>query len=166
MQNPALTTTQTFPVISQSHPTTQSSNVELPNFHLETEKISIFDLSMARSNEPQYPSMPQTANQTVLIYTHIELLAHYDHVPRGYMNRTHWEPQSPALLTLPRDKWDENQFVPEVIGNGEWVDIIINNIDKDAGHPFHLVCSRYINQILLSSLFLVKTNHTFPTAWL
>ena len=82
--------------------------------------------------------MAMKANQTLLIYTHLEMLAHYDHIPMGYMNRTNWIPQDDPLIEVSRIEWSEHQFVPVIEGNGEWVDIVVNNLD-DKGHPFHLV---------------------------
>ncbi|KAF8854167.1 hypothetical protein BDZ45DRAFT_716300 [Acephala macrosclerotiorum] len=142
MQNPALTPSQAFQIISparlsQTSPEGQTS-------------ATLFDLPTARSAQQQ--PMPATVNQTLLIYTHIEMLAHYDHVPMGYMNHTNWAPQTSALLSLPKGEWDEHQFMPEIVGNGEWVDIIVNNLDKDAGHPFHLH----------GYDFYVLTRHAFP----
>lgn len=131
MQNPALIPSQAFQITSASFIETLQMNLEDPV------SATPFDLSTVRSlrQEP----MPLKSNQTLLIYTHMEMLAHYDHVPMGYMNRTNWIPQSPPLISLPKEEWNEHQFMPEIAGNGEWVDIIVNNLDKDAGHPFHLV---------------------------
>lgn len=133
MQNPALTPTQKFPLITSSKkPSTLAiSQYPVPRFDLSTALNSVLTLNP----EP----LPPKANQTILLYTHIEMLAHYDHVPIAYMNRTSWKSQSPPLLTLPASQWNEHQFVPDIVGNGGWVDIVVNNLDKDAGHPFHLV---------------------------
>jgi hypothetical protein len=136
MQNPALTATQSFPIITSSIKDSHTTRSRSSKQEDQTPTNS-FDLSTARSIDHQ--AMPATANQTILIYTHIEMLAHYDHVPMAYMNRTNWIPQSPPLISLLRSEWDDHQFMPEILGNGEWVDIIVNNLDKDAGHPFHLV---------------------------
>ena len=108
-----------------------------------------FDLSTALGPELLEP-MPEVAGQTVLVYTHIEMLAHYDHVPMGYMNRTNWIPQVEPLIYLPRVHWDEHQFMPEVEATGEWVDIVVNNID-DKGHPFHLVRTPILSSFFLSN---------------
>jgi hypothetical protein len=140
--NQALTTTQKFPM---QHPKTRSGNRAQSNSHSQSHPDSFnpnptFDLSTAVS--PPFAEtadpMPEVADQTVLVYTHIEMLAHYDHVPMGYMNRTNWKPQAEPLIYLPREQWDENQFMPVVEATGDWVDIVVNNID-DKGHPFHLV---------------------------
>lgn len=57
------------------------------------------------------------------------------------MNRTIFVPQTPPLITILRDAWDENQLVPFIpflsISSPIWVDVIINNLD-DGSHPFHL----------------------------
>lgn len=151
MQNPALTATQLFPIITLSKTHSDSTHSSSAQREDQT-PASSFDLSTARSIDQQ--TMPPTANQTILIYTHIEMLAHYDHVPMAYMNRTNWIPQSPPLITLPISEWDDHQFMPEIMGNGEWVDIIVNNLDKDAGHPFHLVILYPILLLLFSSRVL------------
>lgn len=140
MQNPALTATQSFPITTSPERRSSTPNQE------EQAPLASFDLSTARGINQQ--ALPVTANQTILIYTHIEMLAHYDHVPMAYMNRTNWIAQSPPLISLPRAEWDDHQFMPEITGNGEWVDIVVNNLDKDAGHPFHLV------SCLLASIWL------------
>jgi hypothetical protein len=101
--------------------------------------ITEFDLATARG-QIFSPPMEEHANQTVLIYNHLEMLAHFDHIPMGFMNRTNWVPQEEPLIHLPRSEWDEHQFVPQFKGNSEWVDIVVNNRD-DKGHPFHLVSS-------------------------
>lgn len=149
MQNPALAATQSFPIITSSEQHNRHTIPSSPSVQEEQMSASSFDLSAARSNQQQ--AMPRTADQTVLIYTHIEMLAHYDHVPMAYMNRTNWIPQSPPLIEVARSEWDDHQFMPEIKGNGQWVDIIVNNLDKDAGHPFHLV-SLHLNSSL--ALFL------------
>ncbi|CZR53327.1 uncharacterized protein PAC_03205 [Phialocephala subalpina] len=131
MQNSALTQSRTFQRISplDIRPSHKNPEEQIPG--------TTFDLSTARSLQQQ--TLPPTASQTLLIYTHIKMLAHYDHVSMGYMNRTNRIPQPPALISLPKEEWDEHQLMPEIVGNGGWVDIIVNNLDKDAGHPFHLV---------------------------
>jgi hypothetical protein len=97
-----------------------------------------FDLSTAVGLEVVEP-MPEFADQTVLVYTQIEMLAGQDHAPMGFMNRTNWIPQAEPLIYLPREQWDEHQFMPSVKATEGWIDIVVNNID-DKGHPFHLVC--------------------------
>lgn len=141
--NQALTATQTFLIDSprkqkQSGPRVVAHSAHFrPHPTPSLDEQSSFDLSTAIGMEILEP-MPQFADQTVLVYTHIEMLAHHDHVPMGYMNRTNWIPQEQALIYLPREQWDEHQFMPPVQATGEWVDIVVNNID-DKGHPFHLV---------------------------
>jgi hypothetical protein len=108
--------------------------------------------------------MTEQANQTVLIYNHLEMLSHFDHIPMGFMNRTNWVPQKEPLIEIPRAEWDEHQFVPEIRGNMEWVDIVVNNRD-DKGHPFHLVRLllfqvQYHNlakNVLLFSMVMIST---------
>jgi hypothetical protein len=82
--------------------------------------------------------MPEQANETVLIYNTLEMLSHFDHIPMAFLNGTNWVSQVEPLISVPRTEWDERQFVPEIKGNMEWVDIVVNNRD-DKGHPFHLV---------------------------
>ncbi|KAH8802618.1 laccase iv [Xylogone sp. PMI_703] len=103
-----------------------------------------FHLSTASAPALTPKSMPAAADQIILVYTKMEVLARLGNVPRGFINRTTWAPQaSPAkpLLELDRSEWDRNQLVPWV-GledglTGKWVDIIVNNLDEK-GHPFHL----------------------------
>ncbi|KUJ18043.1 uncharacterized protein LY89DRAFT_696478 [Mollisia scopiformis] len=149
MQNLALTATQTIEIITPANTRSSHESTAADDQEVQWPTTS-FDLSTAKGLQQQ--AMPTTANQTILIYTHIEMLAHYDHVPMAYMNRTNWIPQSPPLISIPTSKWDDHQFMPEIHGNGEWVDIIVNNLDKDAGHPFHLH----------GHDFYVLTRHAFP----
>lgn len=130
-QNQALTVVQTFPIISRK--TEGPTSSQRP----ESTSLSHFALSIA-SSLSLIPTMPVMTDQTILVYTHLEMLSHYDHVPMGYMNRTNWIPQAEPLIDIPRSRWDEHQFVPEIDGNASWVDIVVNNLD-DKGHPFHLV---------------------------
>jgi hypothetical protein len=156
-QNQALTAIQSFPIVSPK------INIRSTSGKSETDSISHFDLSIARS-PPLLRPMSETVNQTLLIYTNIEMLAHFDHVPKGFMNRTNWIPQAKPLIEIPRSEWDEHQFMPEIRGNGEWVDIVVNNRD-DKGHPFHLV------RLVLASLslfnlfpFAYSTSHLAPSS--
>jgi len=128
-----------------------------------------FDLSTARG-QTFSPPMDEHANQTVLIYNHLEMLSHFDHIPMGFMNRTNWIPQLEPLIHAPRSEWDEHQFVPQIVGNSEWVDIVVNNRD-DKGHPFHLVrlypnfpciLARLINVCLAWSQFLRAHSTRIP----
>ena len=145
--NQALSATQAFPIDRVKKQAGQraaalSTHNQLPRTRSHSKGLNddgkpTFDLSTAIGREMSEP-MPRLANQTVLIYTNIEMLAHYDHVPMGYMNRTNWIPQAEPLIYLAREQWDEHQFVPAVKAMDDWVDIVVNNID-DRGHPFHLV---------------------------
>jgi hypothetical protein len=104
-----------------------------------------FNLSDASAPAPAPNSMPVSADQTILIYTKMEVLARLGNVPSGFINRTTWAPQtSPAkpLIEMERGMWDQNQLVPGV-EVGRWVDIVVNNLD-DRGHPFHLVRDDYL----------------------
>lgn len=101
-----------------------------------------FDLSTARGSllSPQSLGNDEP-DEMVLIYTKIEILAHLDNRPKGYINHTYWIPQDKPLIDLPRAQWDEHQLVASITkpeASDVWVDIVINNVDE-LGHPFHLV---------------------------
>ena len=134
--NQALTSTQTFPIENPK----KLHGRRRPGASSTHDTNATFDLTTAVGPEMMEP-MPQYAGQTIVVYTHIDMLAHHDHVPMGYMNRTNWIPQAEPLIYLPREQWDDHQFMPRVEATGEWVDIVVNNID-DKGHPFHLVGSQ------------------------
>lgn len=88
-------------------------------------------------------STPESPRETLLLYTKIEILAQYKHIPKGFINRTTWDPSkfgSQPLLAQDRSVWNDKAYVPVVrAGPDKWVDIVLNNMD-DKGHPFHLVC--------------------------
>jgi hypothetical protein len=68
-------------------------------------------------------------------------MARYSNKPFGYINQTTWKPQDnpPApLISLPRTKWDKNQFRITTGPDPVWIDLVINNLDEGS-HPFHLV---------------------------
>jgi hypothetical protein len=155
MRNPALTAVQTLPI------TTSKENIRTLSRDRGTAS-SHFDLSTARS-VALVPAMPAKADQTLVIYNHLEMLARFDNVPMGFMNMTNWIPQDEPLIQVPRREWDKHQFVPEIKSSSGWVDIVINNLD-DKGHPFHLVSlchmllpcliqSRPISHNMASNLF-------------
>jgi hypothetical protein len=100
--------------------------------------------------------MPEHANQTLLVYNTLEMLSHFDHIPMGFMNRTNWIPQAEPLIQMPRGGWNEHQFVPEIKGNMEWVDIVVNNRD-DKGHPSGMSPYRFwvSNRLFYNSLCLI-----------
>lgn len=141
-KNLALTPEQAFPVIRadeiqggrQSRATTRSPNptaldlVELTGVQLSGGALG--------GDRPDH---------IVQIYTKIELLAHLENRPRGYINHTYWIPQEDdPLISTPRKQWNEHQqvpFIPLAKKKDTWVDLVINNVDE-LGHPFHLV-SRY-----------------------
>jgi FtsP/CotA-like multicopper oxidase with cupredoxin domain len=110
-----------------------------------------FDLSLTTSFVPM--SLPETAQQTILLYTKTQKLAISANHPQGFMNRTSWSPQPIPLLSLPRSSWDKNQLIP-YISPGIWVDVIINNLD-DGSHPFHLH----------GNSFYVLASHRSTSAW-
>jgi FtsP/CotA-like multicopper oxidase with cupredoxin domain len=173
--NQALTATQTFFIDSAKKQKQGGSRIAAHSAHFRPRPVrsvddekSSFELSAAVGMEILEP-MPQSADQTVLVYTHIEMPAQYDHVPMGYMNRTNWIPQEQPLIDLPRAQWDEHQLMPAVEATGDWVDIVVNNID-DKGHPFHLVksiilpsfCSWLTSSVQHGHDFYVLTRHAFP----
>jgi hypothetical protein len=123
-----------------------------------------FDLQTAVSPSDEGDHIPKEADQIILIYTRIQKLAKFSNHPMGFINRTSWQPQSPPLISLPRDQWDDNQLVPYIPlstplpGTEEtpapWVDLIINNLD-DGSHPFHLH----------GHSFYVLAAHKSPHGW-
>ncbi len=110
-------------------------------------------IELANVNGSTIPptTMQQQPSQAILVYTRIELLAHLGNAPKGYINRTYWEPQQVPLIEGNRTSWDEHQLVPSVPMSNDWVDIVINNVDEK-GHPFHLVSgSSGVNRLELST---------------
>lgn len=86
-------------------------------------------------------SIPPTAQQTHVVYTKIQKLARYSNKPFGYFNQTTWKPQQDPpvpLASIPRAKWDVNQFAITTGPEPLWIDLVINNLDEGS-HPFHLV---------------------------
>jgi hypothetical protein len=141
IQNNALTGTQHFPISSTRNPLSRRGHSYAPS--PATSKEGTFDLSTINGTALSFP-LPVQANQTVLLYTKMEVLAHLGNVPAGFINRTSWAPQTAPLgplISLPRSSWDKNQLVPLVPmatdSEAIWVDIVVNNLDEK-GHPFHL----------------------------
>ncbi|EFX05454.1 laccase iv [Grosmannia clavigera kw1407] len=66
----------------------------------------------------------QQADQTLVEYAKVQLLAKFGNRPMGFMNHS---------------SWNKDQLVPFVAGSssGAWVDLVINSLD-DGGHPFRL----------------------------
>lgn len=115
-----------------AHPTNQTL--------LNTDNtIPSFDLTTASGPTS---NLATVANETVVLYTKIEILGEYNNAPKGFINQTSWETKRSnflPLLALNRSDWG-NEFVPYIqTGEDRWVDIVLNNFD-DRGHPFHLVC--------------------------
>jgi hypothetical protein len=139
IHNLALTSTQSFPISSASkikrgHPFSPSSTIKT---------LGVFDISTLNGTTIPADTMPETVDQTILVYTKMEVLSHLGNVPAGFINRTSWAPQSSPLVDLERAQWDKNQLVPwipisEDPSKEKWVDIVVNNLDEK-GHPFHLV---------------------------
>ncbi|RFU31596.1 hypothetical protein B7463_g4715, partial [Scytalidium lignicola] len=143
MGNKALASIHNFPI--SSHP--YHRNVKRGHSFRPTQfqgGEGYFNISSAFV--PVLPSklMPAVADQTILLYTKIEVLARLSNAPRGFINRTTWAPQASPnkpLIELHRSEWDKNQLVPwvglEDSSKTKWVDIVVNNLDEK-GHPFHL----------------------------
>ncbi|OQE38702.1 hypothetical protein PENCOP_c008G08284 [Penicillium coprophilum] len=127
--NPVLTPDQTFPL----------------NYHSTVAQVSPFKVHHINIEEvPSAPSIlrsiPTTAQQIHVVYTKIQKLARHSNKPLGYFNQTTWKPQQdpPAPLTsIPRVKWDANQFAITTGPEPAWVDLVINNLDEGS-HPFHM----------------------------
>jgi len=123
-----------------------------------------FDLETALSPPSEAVNIPKEADEIILVYTKTQKLAKFSNHPMGFINRTSWQPQSPPLISLPREQWDDNQLVPYIPLSGSrsetshdtapWIDIIINNLD-DGSHPFHLH----------GHSFYVLASHKSPQGW-
>ncbi|KAJ5207777.1 hypothetical protein N7449_002156 [Penicillium cf. viridicatum] len=127
--NPALTPDQTFPI------NYRSDAVEGPPL-----KAHHLNIGEAPSAPSILHSIPPTAQQTHVVYTKIQKMARYSNKPFGYFNQTTWKPQQdPAvpLVSIPRAKWDANQFAITTGPEPVWIDLVINNLDEGS-HPFHL----------------------------
>ncbi|OJJ34829.1 hypothetical protein ASPWEDRAFT_51086 [Aspergillus wentii DTO 134E9] len=125
--NPALAPNQTFPINAANTPQQPINTIHL-------------DLSDVPSSNKVLSSLPATAQQTHVVYTRVQKLAKNSNTPYGYFNHTSWRPQSEpsaALVALPREKWDKQQFSLSTGDKAEWVDLVVNNLD-DSPHPFHL----------------------------
>ncbi|CAI7589723.1 unnamed protein product [Penicillium crustosum] len=127
--NPVLTPDQTFPI------NYRSDAVEGPPL-----KAHHLNIGEAPSAPSILSSIPPTAQQTHMVYTKIQKMARYSNKPFGYFNQTTWRPQQdpPApLASIPRAKWDVNQFAITTGLEPVWIDLVINNLDEGS-HPFHL----------------------------
>ena len=127
--NAALTVSQEFP-LRLDPPVRQSAPQNNKHFDLSTLTSPLL------SNR-----LPETPNQTILLYTKTLKLAHLSNIPHGFLNQTSWKPQSPPLTQLSRSSYDANQFVPLVrLAEDDaprWLEVVLNNLDED-DHPFHL----------------------------
>lgn len=133
--NHALRPDQSFAAFETAHHSDFASNTP----GLET-LVTHFDLASATSSKASSLQVPNTAQQTIFLYTKTQKLSVNGNHPQGFMNRTSWAPQVQPLISLPRTSWDENQlipFIPSNLSEPIWVDIILNNLD-DGAHPFHL----------------------------
>ncbi|OCL10556.1 multicopper oxidase [Glonium stellatum] len=137
--NSALRRTQAFPITLTPTSSSSSKSVEPAPPDIQAS----IDIQQALPEvSPEHQPFPQNANQTLVIYTTTLKLARLSNVPHGFMNHTSYKPQSnppQPVISLPREAWDKNQFIPYISTPTEpiWVDIVINNLD-DGGHPFHL----------------------------
>lgn len=112
--------------------------------------MTIFNVQTARGVTLADP-LPEADNQFV-VYSAIEILNRLHGIPTGFLNRTHWTPQKPPLLTIERQAWDDHQLVPWTGNTPVWIDLVINNLDG-TGHPFHLVSLPFIKKTeLLGSI--------------
>jgi hypothetical protein len=137
--NKALTSTQHFPISASTTsglPKRGHSYSPTP----ATSREDTFDLSTLNGTASLSPLSIQP-DETILLYTKMEVLSHLGNVPSGFINRTSWAPQIEPLVSLPRTSWDKNQLVPQVPMSTDstkaWIDIVVNNLDEK-GHPFHL----------------------------
>ncbi|CRL29634.1 Cupredoxin [Penicillium camemberti] len=127
--NPVLTPDQTFTI------NYRSDAVEGPP--LKAHHLNIGETPSAPSI---LHSIPPTAQQTHVVYTKIQKMARYSNKPFGYFNQTTWRPQQDPpvpLASIPRAKWDANQFAITTELEPVWIDLVINNLDEGS-HPFHL----------------------------
>jgi hypothetical protein len=109
--------------------------------NVATEPAKALDLAKIAGLSTLKTGMPAIANESLVLYTKIEILGEYNNTPKGFINQTTWqaEPRERSpLLSLDRASWG-NAFVPYIkSGSDRWIDIVLNNFD-DKGHPFHLV---------------------------
>lgn len=99
---------------------------------------NVFDMTSASPDDTISPrsNPPVAADETIILYTKIAILAKNGNHPVAYINTTTFKPQSPPLISIPRADYDSNQLVPLIPLNSV-VDIVVNNLDDNA-HPFHL----------------------------
>jgi FtsP/CotA-like multicopper oxidase with cupredoxin domain len=138
--NPALADTHYYAVHLAGNRSPNDITFENP--------LDTFNIAEAISADPVSDLYPSNINSTLLLYTNTQKLSHLKNIPHGFMNQTSWKPQSPPLMSLPRNSWNQHQFVPYVsASSSSWTTIILNNLD-DSSHPFHLHgYSPYIIQI-------------------
>lgn len=125
---PVLEKTQAFLVASEA--STQQDRLQ------EETETNLFNLQEAKGLPLTSPFPDKYTS--FLIYTSILVLPRLHDVPTGFVNGTHWKPQSAPLVTLGRQEWDEFQLVAWSGAEPVWVELTINNMDA-TGHPFHLV---------------------------
>ncbi|EXJ72401.1 uncharacterized protein A1O5_04905 [Cladophialophora psammophila CBS 110553] len=136
--NPALNPLQTFPVKIGTN-SAYERQVRQP-------ELKYYNLQAALPNSSS-PIAWSDAPLKFVLYTTTLKLARHHNIPMGFINHTSWSPQSPPLISLAREQYDQNQLSPHIpfakdgdaiAGDaGGWVEVVINNLD-DGGHPFHL----------------------------
>ncbi|KAF9770267.1 hypothetical protein IL306_012217 [Fusarium sp. DS 682] len=134
--NPALNPTQSFLMLGQSAKALADEHVPKA---LESDEAQVLDAQSLKA-ATKVSDLAAKAEQTILLYTKVEKLAHMDYAPVGFINHTSWAPQTPPLLAQNRSCWDDNQLIPFIGVTPEKmkrVDIVINNLD-DGAHPFHM----------------------------
>ncbi|TVY83467.1 Laccase-1 [Lachnellula suecica] len=113
IQNQALTLTHYFPVLTSSKIFTKRGHPYAPPETLKGKKC--FDLATVKGPTLSEDFFPGVADQNILLYTKMEVLARLGNVPAGFINRTTWVAQnspSKPLIEIPRGDWDGNQLVP------------------------------------------------------
>lgn len=135
-RNFALTPTQHFPISVSAALNTKS--------YLRENLIPFFDLHEVQGVQVPADTIATKTDKTLLLYTKISILSIHSNTPKGFINRTPWEPNTKPvpLLDIDRSKW-EDAFIPWTgLGKSPWIDIVVNNLD-DRGHPFHLVYTSF-----------------------
>jgi hypothetical protein len=134
--------------------------------------INSLDLAQIASSSTILASLPKKAQQTHVVYTKIQKLSINENVPFGFFNMTSWRPQpGTPLISLQRDRWDNDQFSLSTGLDPAWVDLVVNNLDEGP-HPFHLVrpCHRYYQDRIADRTqhghhFFVLSIHEASVGW-
>ena len=132
--NFALQPLQSFPIISGDINNNKTEYEESPG----VDKMAISNFDLRGVTGPVLSAALPEPGLHLMLYTVVQVLAHENHIPKGFLNHTTWEPQEVPLLATKRNEWDEHQLVPWTGPEAVWVELTLNNIDQ-SGHPFHLV---------------------------